>query len=581
MEGDFVTIKFNLRDATTQIPLSSLRPAVWIDLEKKSHESLLPLSCKDKIGLYLQGTLGYRPDIDLNSYFILSLNNDGTISVTDPIVSFSGITQLYGMIYLKRPGEDWVSSKDGKRLFVTVPKAGHVAVIDLERFKLIKEIEAGDHPFRIALQPDGRYLWVGNNSRERERSGVTVIDAEELKAVKLIPTGEGHHEMAFTQDSLYAFITNQKEGTLSVVDVRALRKIKDLPLGREPVSLAYSPLSKAVYILNGGDGLLTVVDGERHQILHRIPLKAGGRSIRFAPGDRYGLVVNGNEDTLEVFDVSTHQVIHSVKVGREPDRIAFTKNHVYVRLKGKPEVALLPLNQLGQEGGPPPVIKIPVGEGVPSSSPYHSVADPIVPTPEEGHALIVNPSDRMIYYYMEGMSGPMGSFRSYGGYVQKAVRVVDRSIKEVAPGVYASQIRLPASGTYQVAFLLDSPRILHCFEFSAQPNPLIMKQRGSGVGIEILNPNEQPTVGRPFPLKFKLTDRAIGGAVKGLRDVRVLATLAPGVWREQYAAQHKGDGIYEVVLKLPRPGAYYITFSSPSLKMGLSQASYHVLHVKE
>ncbi len=580
IEGDFATIKFSIKDASTQKPLSALKPSVWVDLEKKASEALAPLSCKDKIGLYLQGTFGYRPDIDLNSYFILSLNNDGTISVTDPIVSFSGITQLFGMIYLKRPGEDWVSSKDEKRLFVTIPKVGHVAVVDLERFKLIKEIEAGDQPFRIALQPDGRYLWVGNDSREKEKSGVTIIDADEMKTVKFIPTGEGHHEIAFSDDSLFAFVTNKKEGTLSIIDIKSLQKVKDLTIGREPVSVAYSNLSKAVYIANEGDGTFVVIDGERLEAIHRSRLKPGLRSIRFAPGGRYGLVVNGREGTLEVIDASTHQVVHTAPVGREPDHIAFTKNNIYIRLKGAPEVALIQLSYLGREGALP-VVRIPIGQGTPGASPYHSIADPIVATPEEGHALIVNPADRMVYYYMEGMSGPMGSFRSYGGYVQKAVRVVDRSIRETAPGVYSSQIRIPASGKYQVAFLLDSPRILHCFEFSADPNPQMARQKGMAFRVEILNKDERFVAGKATPLRFRLIDSIREDSIKEVKDLIVQATLAPGIWREQYPAQYKGDGMYEVVFKPLRQGTYYFTFGSSSLKMGFSQAPYHILQVSE
>ncbi len=579
MEGDFVTIKFSVKDEATQMPLSALRPSVWIDLEKRASEKLSPLSCKDKIGLYLQGTFGYRPDIDLNSYFILSLNHDGTISVTDPIVSFSGMTQLFGMIYLKRPGEDWVSSRDEKRLFVTVPKAGHVAVIDLERFKIIKEIPSGDSPFRIALQPDGRYLWVGNNSRERGKSGVTIIDAEELKVVGSIVTGEGHHEIAFTDDSLYAFITNRKEGTLSIIDVRTLRKVKDLQTGKEPVSIAYSGMSKAVYVVHEGDGTIAVVDGEKHGVIHRIPLKPGLRSLRFAPGGRYGLVLNSKEDTLNVFDASDHQVLHTIRVGKEPDQIAFTKYNAYIRLKGAPEVTLVPLNQLGKEKALP-VVKVPVGQGVPGNSPHHSIADAIVPTPEEGHALITHPLDRMIYYYMEGMSGPMGSFRSYGGSIQKAVRIVDRSIREVAQGVYASQIRIPASGKYQVAFLLDSPRILHCFEFSAKPNPMIAK-KNTTLRVEILNGDEPLIAGKKFRLRFKLIDPLHESPIRNLKDVVVQVTLAPGLWAERYTVRAKDDGVYEVFFTPPRGGTYYFTFASPSRKIGFSQVPYHILQAKE
>jgi hypothetical protein len=46
--------------------------------------------------------VGIRPQIDLNSYFVMVLNRDPSISVIDPVVGISGITSLYTTIQLKR-----------------------------------------------------------------------------------------------------------------------------------------------------------------------------------------------------------------------------------------------------------------------------------------------------------------------------------------------------------------------------------------------------------------------------------------------------------------------------------------------
>ena len=76
---------------------------------------------------------------------------------------------------------------------------------------LIGEIasdDAGMAPARVALQPDGRYLWVGNDASEPTASGVTVIDTEASASVAFIATGAGHHEIAFSEDSRYAFVRN-------------------------------------------------------------------------------------------------------------------------------------------------------------------------------------------------------------------------------------------------------------------------------------------------------------------------------------------------------------------------------------
>jgi hypothetical protein len=43
---------------------------------------------------------------------------------------------------------------------------------------------------------------------------------------------------------------------------------------------------------------------------------------------------------------------------------------------------------------------------------------------------------------MEGMNAPMGNYKTYG-HQARAVTVVDRSLKEVEPGVYAGKVRIP------------------------------------------------------------------------------------------------------------------------------------------
>jgi len=194
-EGDLAMIRLKLSDAVSGVPVTAMMPKVWIDLQKqfKGDKKGQPaITCSDKVRSYLQGTLSFRPDVDLNSYYILTLNNDATIGVIDPIKGVAGYSQLMAMISLARPGEDWVYSRDEKTLFVTMPKAGQVAVIDTENFKVLRNIDAGATPFRIALQPDGKYLWVGNNAAGAA-SGVTVLDARSGKEVAWLPTGAGPH----------------------------------------------------------------------------------------------------------------------------------------------------------------------------------------------------------------------------------------------------------------------------------------------------------------------------------------------------------------------------------------------------
>jgi hypothetical protein len=52
-----------------------------------------------------------RPDVDLNTYYVLALNQEANISVIDPLLGF-GTSKLLTLVILKSPGEDWELTSD-------------------------------------------------------------------------------------------------------------------------------------------------------------------------------------------------------------------------------------------------------------------------------------------------------------------------------------------------------------------------------------------------------------------------------------------------------------------------------------
>src|SRR5438046_7004940 len=109
-----------------------------------------------------------------------------------------------------------------------MPDAGQVAVIDTATWKVIRNIDIGPRPTRIALQPDQQYLWVAYAEATPSSSGVAVVNATELRAIEHIKTGSGIHDLAFSSDSRLAFVSNGAAGSVSVIDIRSLKKVSDL-----------------------------------------------------------------------------------------------------------------------------------------------------------------------------------------------------------------------------------------------------------------------------------------------------------------------------------------------------------------
>lgn len=565
LEGTEAVVQFKIYDANTRKPLNNLRPAAWLDL-RDAAPAAVARACREKVQSFLQSSFTRRPTLDLNSYYIFALNHEPNISVIDPLSGFGG-TKLITLIALPSPGEDWVMSANRKRLYVSMPALNQVAVIDLTSFKLVANVDAGVQPSRLVLQNDGRYLWVGNDAAKPAESGVTVIDTNTLKAVAQIETGMGHHEIVLTPNDSTAFITNRESGTLGVIDIRSLTRVKEIKVGALPVSIAFSPLSQAVYVASESDGAVYAINSAKFQVLAKLMSNPGIRTVGISPDGRYGFVVNQSTNTVSIFDLSTHRLAHTVPVGPKPDQITFTQQFAYVRATGHEFVTMINLADLGKDAA---VNRFPAGEKAPQDSHYSSLAGAIVAAPEPGAVLVANAADKMIYYYTEGMAAPMGSFQNYRR-EPRALLVLNNSLRETQPGIYTTNVRLARAGSYDVALLLDTPRLVNCFNLTIAENPALPKEQTVPIKVEVLPSDKGPRVGEQYKVRFKVTDAKTGQPKTDLADMGVLAFLAPGIWNHREWAKPMGGGIYEMSFVPPEPGVYYVFFQCPSLNIKFNQ----------
>ncbi len=483
----------------------------------------------------------------------------------DPLSGFGG-SKLYTLVALASSGEDWVMSSDRRRLYVSMPATGQVAVVDTASWKVVTNIPAGTNPSRLALQNDGKYLWVGNDASNAD-SGVTVIDTATLKVVNWMPTGLGHHEIVLSSDDRSAFVTNKQSGTVSVVDVRRLARNRDLKVGAHPVSLAFSSLSQAIYVASEGDGSISAFSQTSFASLARMETAPGIRTVRVTPDGRYAFAANQSNGLVYIFDLSTHRLAHTVPVGPKPDQITFTDQFAYVRSGGSEFVTLINLAALSKEAA---VSRFPAGQHPPQESESKSMGEAIVPAPEAGAVLVANPADKMIYFYTEGMAAPMGSFQNYRR-VPRAILVLNNSLREMQPGVYTTTVRLTGAGQYDVPFLLDTPRVVNCFSISIAENPDKPKEQMVPVKVELLSDQAGLKAGKNYQLRFRVTSATTNQPMADLKDVGVLVFLAPGIWQQREWATSLGKGVYQMDFVPPQAGVYYLFFRVPSLNVTFNQ----------
>ncbi|RON68841.1 YncE family protein [Pseudomonas fluorescens] len=577
-EGEFADVQFRITDSASNQPLSGVAPGAWVDPETVAADKAQgrDQSCKSRVGMFLKSNIGARPLLDLNSYYLLVMNRDASIAVVDPSVSVGGITSTMARIELKQPPMDWVTPKDNKRVFVSMPTAGEVAVIDSEQFKVLDSIAAGSQPVRVALQPDERLLWVGNNASKAEESGVTVIDTQSLKTLKHLATGRGHHEIGFNKDSRFAFVSNRDDGTVSVVDIASLSILKQVKTGSSPLSVAYSPLSGAVYVADGKDGTVTVIDGNSHAVRRVIPLQQGLGPMGFSADGRFGVVLNTVENRASIIDAANDSAIHDLDVSAEPYQVAFTKAYAYVRGLASPKVTMINLASLG-EGRQPISQGFEAGPQPPRMAGNLPLASSLAVSRDDNAVFVVNPVDNTTYFYAEGMNAPMSGYPNRGQ-IARAAMVIDRSLREVSPGLYSSRVKLPAAGRFDVAFLLNQPNIIHCFAVQIEADGTVTKHLGQPK-VEFLLDKTAVALNDPYVVRFRIVQGKQKVQRSGVKDVQLRYFLAPTSHPREVAAREVAEGVYEAPVTLDRSGAWYLHVRAASLGAGFDDKTFASVRV--
>jgi len=571
-EGDAVRFRFTLTDPAGKVPIRGATTRAWLSLRR---EGEIPAANAPKIkaSRFITGGIFGQADLDLNSFYVLALNSDATISVVDPLFGF-GNTKLLALIPLPANGYDWAMTQDQAKLFVSIPEKKQIAVIDTSRWEVSHIIEAGLRPARLALQPDEQYLWAAGEGASDTALAAFRVDT--FAPVATLPIGRGHHTIAVTRNSTFVFVTNGEDDSISIIDTRALAKAKEIKIGRGPVAAAYSELADTVYVCATGE--IAVLDAKTLSLTKTIRTKPGLADIAAAPGGRHLLAVNRKTDTVEVIDASSAEIIQTGTVGRRPFQITFSPELAYINHLGSSEIFMLPLSQIGRRGQPLSVVTFPAGEHPLGETWHGSPAARIVPVPGEGAVLVADTRDRAIYFYKEGMAAPIGTFTNYKR-EPMAVQVVDRSLRERGTaGVYETVAKLGKPGVYDVIFFLDSPKIVDGFELAVAPNPKIEGERNTPkVVITPLVPT-MPAKGASATFKFRVTDKQTSAPVTGLRDM-VIVIMAPGNWHERQVAKEEGDGVYSVTVTPPEAGVYYAHAQCLSLNVQFGGPHYPILRI--
>lgn len=529
-EGDTMRVAFTLRDESGT-PLENARPAAWLAPAGRD--------CTSEAARFLGGGITDRASVDFNNYYVLALNDDATISVVDPRFSFGG-SQLLALVPLAGRGEDWALTPDGDTLYVSMPAAGKIAVIDTRAWKVRRNVDVGGAPSQVVLR-DGR-LWVVTGQ------GIAVIENERVLERR---SGDA--------------IAFDDRGNALVLDRGVIQTVSVAPRS----FIAWSKAAQMLYAADPESGRVVAIRGTK--VAASIDVEKGFSQLRFTPDGRYAFLPTPGANIVQVIDTASNRIVQIADIPDGPDQVTFTETLAYVRRRGSETVMMIPLQRIGAAdsigvadftGG-----QHPLGAGR-----FPSLADSIVEAPVGPAVLVANPKDRSIYYYKEGMAAPMGGFKN-GSREPRAVLVVDRSLRERSKGLYATTAVVNDPGKYNVVFFLDAPRVVTCFPVEVTERAENAAKRANAAYVEPLVQVTSAQAGTPAQVSFRIADAATR-RTREAGAVEVVVMQAPGIWQRRMTAEPSSDGHYAIQITPPSAGTYFVYVASAAAGLPINNSHF-------
>ena len=159
-------------------------------------------------------------------------------------------------------------SNDGKKLVVTNESDDSITVHDLKTGKLLKNVSLGGfgkRPRGIKVAPDGKsYISTLEFSDE-----LLILDSN-FKPIKTIATGKSPYGVSYDSTGKRIFIASSKEKALQVYDASTFEKIKDIHTGDRCWHFSFTPDDKKILLACGKSSEIVVIDADTLEVTKRI-----------------------------------------------------------------------------------------------------------------------------------------------------------------------------------------------------------------------------------------------------------------------------------------------------------------------
>ena len=207
---------------------------------------------------------------------VLASGEDGKVRVYSPEL------KLLGTIDELDDADNVRLSSDGKLAYVGYGD-GAIAVIDPQQHRKLAEVKLDGHPESFQLEPNGHRMFVNVPSAKQ----IAVIDVEKRSVIAKWPVKEARDNFPMALDEGHGrlMVACRNPAKLLVIDTSSGKTVQSVECVGDADDLFYDADAKQIYV-TGGAGRVTVVgqaDADHYKVVGTVETAPGARTSFLVP----------------------------------------------------------------------------------------------------------------------------------------------------------------------------------------------------------------------------------------------------------------------------------------------------------